>query len=183
MSSDLPRAIRVAPPVASTSRLRGAVADPGRLAAIDTAGLLDTAPEPTFDRFARLASRLASTPVALVSVVTDDRQYFAGLCGLPQPWADARETPLSHSFCQHVVASAAPLVIEDARLDPVLCGNLAVVDLNVVAYAGFPIIAPSGDVVGSLCAIDGVPREWDPAHLEALADIERSSGMRSSAGS
>jgi diguanylate cyclase (GGDEF)-like protein len=147
------------------------VSDPGRLAAIDTAGLLDSAPEPTLDRFARLASCVAGTPVALVSVVSDDRQYFAGLCGLPQPWADARETPLSHSFCQHVVANAAPLVIEDARVDPVLGASPAIVDLNVVAYAGFPIVSPGGHVVGSLCAIDGVPRRWDPAALEALGDI------------
>ena len=148
-----------------------AVSDPDRLAAIDAAGLLDGGLETTFDRFARLASSVADAPVALVSVVTDDRQRFAGLCGLRQPWADARETPLSHSFCQHVVANATPLVVEDARVDPVLAANMAIVDLDVIAYAGFPIVSPDGHVIGSLCAIDDRPRCWAPAQLEALADI------------
>jgi diguanylate cyclase (GGDEF)-like protein len=133
--------------------------------------LLDGGPEPTFDRFARLASAAADVPVALVSVVSAERQYFAGLCGLPQPWADGRQTPLSHSFCQHVVANATPLVIEDAREDPALCANLAIVDLDVIAYAGFPIVSPDGHVLGSLCAIDHSPRRWGTAQLEALADV------------
>ncbi|MGH2899685.1 MAG: sensor domain-containing diguanylate cyclase, partial [Solirubrobacteraceae bacterium] len=124
-----------------------------------------------FDRFARLAARVADTPTALVSVVTDDRQYFAGLCGVGQPWADARQTPLSHSFCQHVVTNAAPLVVDDAREDPVLCTNLAIVDLDVIAYAGFPIVGPTGHVLGSLCAIDSKPRVWQLAQLESLADV------------
>ena len=159
------------PPVASSSRLHAAVTEHARLGALQTAGLLDGAPEPVFDRFARLAARVARTPTALVSVVSGDAQHFAGLCGVAQPWADARQTPLSHSFCQHVVAHAAPLVIDDAREDPVLRTNLAIADLAVVAYAGFPIVAPSGDVLGSLCAIDSPPRTWELAQLEALADV------------
>ena len=150
------------PPVAASSRLDAAVGDRGRIEALHTTGLLDGAPEPVFDRFARLAARVAGTPTALVSVVSGDAQHFAGLCGVGQPWADARQTPLSHSFCQHVVANAAPLVIEDAREDPVLRTNLAIPDLDVVAYAGFPIVAPGGEVLGSLCAIDSQPRAWDP---------------------
>ncbi len=171
MSTDLPSTVRARPPVASGARLSAAVHNGDRLAVLNAEGLLDGAPEPIFDRFARLAARVADAPTALVSVVTNDRQYFAGLCGLAQPWADARQTPLSHSFCQHVVANAAPLVVEDARLDAVLCANLAIVDLDVVAYAGFPIMSPTGHVLGSLCAIDSTPRVWQPAQIEALADI------------
>jgi diguanylate cyclase (GGDEF)-like protein len=157
--------------VASSGRLDEALHDKGRLEALHAQGLLHGAPAPVFDRFARLAARVADVPTALVSLVADDRQGFAGLCGLPQPWADARGTPLSHSFCQHVVANAAPLVIEDAREDPVLRSNLAVRDLGVVAYAGFPIASPAGHVLGSLCAIDSSPRIWDPDQLEAVADV------------
>ena len=159
------------PAVASGARLEAAVQLPARLAALVAEGLVNGAPEPVFDRFARVAARVADAPVALVSLVTEDRQYFAGMCGLGQPWADARETPLSHSFCQHVVANGAPLVIEDARIDPVLCDNLAIVDLDVVAYAGFPIVTLDGHVLGSLCAIDDTPRAWDPAQLDALDDL------------
>jgi diguanylate cyclase (GGDEF)-like protein len=172
MSIELPPHVRPEPPVVSTARLSSAVHNGERLQALMAEGLLaGGAPEPIFDRFARLAARLAETPTALVSVVTDEHQYFAGLCGIPQPWADARQTPLSHSFCQHVVANGAPLVIEDARADPVLCSNLAIRDLEVIAYAGFPIFAPTGHVLGSLCAIDATPRVWQIEHLEALADI------------
>ncbi len=171
MPRDTPSSARAKPPVASHSRLAAGVADGERLRALTAAGLLDSAPEPTFDRFARLAARVAETPTALVSVVSDERQYFAGMCGLGQPWADARQTPLSHSFCQHVVANAAPLVVEDARRDAVLRSNLAVPEIDVVAYAGFPIIGPTGAVLGSLCAIDSKPRVWQPAQLEGLDDI------------
>jgi diguanylate cyclase (GGDEF)-like protein len=171
MTTQIPTRPTAAPPVASTYRLEAAVKLPARLGALVAEGLLDGRPEPLFDRFARVAARSANTPVALVSLVTDERQYFAGMHGVPQPVADERETPLSHSFCQHVVANEAPLVISDARLDPVLCSNLAVVDMDVIAYAGFPIVTPEGHVLGSLCAIDDTPRVWDPAHLDALADI------------
>lgn len=171
MSIELPASIRAQPPVASSARLSAAVHAGDRVAAITAEGLLDGGPEPMFDRFARLAARAADAPTALVSVVGDDRQYFAGLCGLAQPWADARQTPLSHSFCQHVVANAAPLIVEDAREDPVLCSSLAIVDLDVVGYAGFPVVSPTGHVLGSLCAIDTKPRAWEAAQLEALADL------------
>jgi len=171
MSIELPSSVRAQPPVASSARLTAAVHNGDRVAALNAEGLLVGAPEPIFDRFARLAARVAEAPTALVSVVADDRQYFAGLCGIGQPWADARQTPLSHSFCQHVVANAAPLVVEDARRDPVLCSSLAIVDLDVIAYAGFPIFSPTGHVLGSLCAIDSSPRVWQTAQLEALADI------------
>ncbi|HEV7804898.1 MAG TPA: sensor domain-containing diguanylate cyclase [Solirubrobacteraceae bacterium] len=162
---------RPSPPVASSARLDAEVQRPTRLAALVAEGLLDGSPEPVFDRFARVAAQAAGTPVALVSLVTDARQCFVGMCGVKQPWADARETPLTHSFCQHVVANAAPLVVEDARLDPILCSNLAVIELDVVAYAGYPIVGPGGAVLGSLCAIDDRPRVWRAAQLESLSEI------------
>jgi diguanylate cyclase (GGDEF)-like protein len=171
MSPQIRTRIPSEPAVASGVRLETAVRLPPRLAALLAEGLVDGGPEPVFDRFARLAARAADVPVALVSIVTEERQYFAGMFGLGQPWADARETPLSHSFCQHVVANAAPLIVQDARTDPVLCSNLAIVDLDVVAYAGFPIVTPEGHVLGSLCAIDDKPRVWDRAQLDALDDL------------
>jgi diguanylate cyclase (GGDEF)-like protein len=171
MTIETPRRPRAEPPVASSARLEAAVTRPERLAALVCAGLVDGGPEPVFDRFARVAAQVADAPVAIVSLVTEDRQYFAGMCGVKQPLADARQTPLTHSFCQHVVANEAPLVIEDARADPVLCSSLAIVDLDVIAYAGFPIVTPEGHVLGSLCVVDGTPRPWDPRHLDALSDI------------
>jgi len=159
------------PPVASEARLDAGVLRPSRLAALTAEGLLDGPPEPVFDRFARVAAQATQAPVALVSLVAGDRQCFAGMRGMKQPWADARQTPLSHSFCQHVVVNEAPLVVEDARTDPVLRSNLAIADLEVIAYAGFPIVSPDGHVLGSLCVIDGHPRAWTASQLDVLAEI------------
>lgn len=99
-------------------------------------------------------------PVALVSLVDYQRQFFAGQVGLAEPWAANRATPLSHSFCRVVVASAQPLVVEDARDHPAVTGNSVSVDLGVVAYAGFPLADVHGRVLGLLCAIDHELRRW-----------------------
>ncbi|MBV9592481.1 MAG: SpoIIE family protein phosphatase, partial [Actinobacteria bacterium] len=88
-----------------------------------------------------------------------------------EPWQSDRQTPLTHSFCQYVVRDGRPLVIEDARLDERLRDNLAITDLGVVAYAGFPLRDATGQVVGSLCAIDTQPRGWTPAQLSILEDL------------
>lgn len=80
------------------------VQDPQRLAALHQPVLLDTPAEEAFDRLARLASRTLLTPVALVSLVDSDRQFFKSCLGLPEPWSLWRETPLTHSFCQTVGA-------------------------------------------------------------------------------
>ena len=127
--------------------------------------------DPSFDRLARIVREALNLPVALVSIVEPDRQVFPGAVGLPEPWQSRRQTPLSHSFCQYVVADQAPLVIEDARLDPRLHDNGAVSDLGVIAYAGFPLRDPAGVVIGSVCAIDNQPRRWQADELLLLADI------------
>ncbi|MDR6319625.1 GAF domain-containing SpoIIE family protein phosphatase [Actinoplanes couchii] len=132
---------------------------------------LTASPDPAFDRFASMVRNVLKVPVALVSLVEADRQVFPGALGLADPWQQQRQTPLSHSFCRHVVDSAQPLVIEDARTDPRVTGNLAITDLNVVGYAGMPLTDETGRVLGSLCAIDTVPRQWTAAELALLADL------------
>ena len=154
----------------------GAYAAPGageraRLAALHDTALLDSPSEEAFDRLTRLATRLLHVPVALVSLVDADRQFFKSCIGLPEPWASARETPLSHSFCQHAVQRASPLVIEDAREHPLVRDNLAIPDLGVVAYAGIPLATGDGLVLGSFCVIDHVPRRWTDDELATLHDL------------
>lgn len=131
-----------------------------RLDALNRSRLLDSEADERFDRVTRLVALALNVPVALISLVDRDRQFFKSAVGLPEPWASCRETPLSHSFCQHVVARSAALRIEDARNDPLVASNDAVRDLNVVAYLGVPLRTHDGHVLGSLCAIDGVPRNW-----------------------
>ncbi len=127
--------------------------------------------DPSFDRLARIVREALDVAVALVSIVEADRQTFPGAVGLPEPWQSERETPLSHSICQYVVLDQVPLVIEDARSHERLRENLAVPEFGVVAYAGFPLRDAGGAVIGSVCAIDGQPRQWQAAELLLLSDI------------
>ena len=134
--------------------------DVDRLAALRRLALLDSPAEQAFDRLTRLAATILHVPVALVSLVDQDRQFFKSCLGLPEPWASQRQTPLSHSFCQYTVHTRTPLVIEDARRDPLVQDNLAIPDLNVIAYLGIPLITSTGDALGSFCVIDSQPRSW-----------------------
>jgi GAF domain-containing protein len=148
------------------------VEDPARLAAVRATGLLDApASSPSLDRLARLAARVLDAPVALVSLVDRDRQVFAGCIGLDEPWASRRETPLSHSLCQHAVDSREPLVLPDVRADPTLRDSLAIRDLRVIAYVGFPLISDDGHVLGTLCVIDHRPRAWTSEQIDDLGDL------------
>jgi DNA-binding transcriptional MerR regulator len=147
------------------------LAAPARLRAVERTGLLDTAAEEAFDRLTRLAVAAVRAPMALVSLVLPERQFFKSAVGLPEPWATRREAPLSHSFCKHAVASRRPLVIADARLDPLVCDNAAIPDLGVIAYAGIPLVTGEENVIGTLCAIDTEPREWTEAELGLLEDL------------
>ena len=145
--------------------------DPDRLAALRRTALLDTPAEEAFDRLTRLVTTVLGVPVALVSLVDEDRQFFKSCVGLPEPWASARETPLSHSYCQYAVATGDPLVIDDARRHPLVKDNLAIPDLNVIAYAGIPLIDREGNALGSFCVIDGKPRTWTSAEIGLLKDL------------
>jgi diguanylate cyclase (GGDEF)-like protein len=148
-----------------------AVLDGVRLAALRDTELLDGEPDEAFERLNRLAVELLGVPVSLVSLVDEDRQFFAGQVGLPEPWASYRETPLSHAFCQHVVNKDEPLIVEDARSDPLVSDNLAVKDLGVIAYAGMPMRMSDGNVLGSFCAIDSQPHRWSEHDLQILRDL------------
>lgn len=148
--------------------------EPRRLAAVRATGLVDGPSDPGLDTLARLCAKLLDVPVALISLVEADRQFFAASCGLPHPWAGERQTRLSHSFCQHVVVSREPFVVSDARENPLVRENLAIRDLGVIAYAGIPLTAPDGEVLGSFCAIDDKPRIWTKADLDVLSDFAES---------
>ncbi len=148
-----------------------ALDDAERLRALAETGLLDEDPQPALDRLTRLASRVLDAPVSLVSLVDDHRQFFASQLGLGEPVASRRETPLSHSFCQHVVTSGENLVVADAPSDPRVSGNRAIEDLRVQAYAGVPLRTAEGHVLGSFCVIDHEPRDWTSDELEILSDL------------
>ncbi len=152
------------------------LSDLARLATLKSLGLLDSPAEAGFDRLTRLVTQFLGVPVALVSLVDDQRQFFKSACGLGGWAGAARETGLSHSFCQYVVTSGQPLIVADARVHPLLKDNRAIPDLGVIAYIGFPIRAPDGSVLGSFCAIDNKPRIWTQPEIELLAELTELAG-------
>ena len=136
-------------------------------------GLVDSPPESSFDNLTRLASNIIGAPVSLVSIVDfeKNRQVFKSQIGLGEPWANERQTPLSHSFCQHVVLNNDVLVVENASEHSLVKDNLAVRDLNVAAYLGIPVHSPNRQPLGALCVIDSVPRIWTPNDIELLSNL------------
>jgi len=148
--------------------------DVERLDALSRTHLLDSDAEEAFDRLTRLAAQILHAPVALMSLVDANRQFFKSSVGLPEPWSSRRETPLSHSFCQHAVVSGAPLVVADARQHALVRDNLAIADLNVIAYAGVPLVDTQGHALGSFCVIDNQARQWTEAELAILKELAAS---------
>jgi diguanylate cyclase (GGDEF)-like protein len=139
-----------------------------RLAALHATGILDSPPDARFDAFARLAAHLSGAPVALVSLIDADRQWFKAAIGI-----DLRQTPRSTSFCAHAILQPDRVtVVEDARGDPRFADNpLVNSQPNIRFYAGAPIIDRAGHALGTLCVVDSEPRQMSAAAAHALADI------------
>ncbi|HEU5056377.1 MAG TPA: GAF domain-containing protein [Kofleriaceae bacterium] len=147
------------------------LSDRRRVAALREMGLLTDTPEEAYDRYTRLAATIVEAPIALFTVITEDEQFFRSQIGLPEPVATARRTPLSHSFCQYVILSSAPLEVADARTHPVVKGNPAIEELGAIAYLGVPLITRRGETLGSLCTVDHQPREWTDRDRMVLRDL------------
>jgi diguanylate cyclase (GGDEF)-like protein/PAS domain S-box-containing protein len=139
-----------------------------RLAALERLGILDTAPEERFDRLVRLAAAALDTPIALVSLIDETRQWFKARVGI-----DATETPREHAFCAHAIASDdEPFVVPDALHDARFAANpLVVGDPKIRFYAGAVLRDPTGHAMGTLCAIDRTPRDLSDAQRRLLRDL------------
>ena len=146
------------------------VLDEARLDALAASGLLSEDIDPALERWTRLSSTLLGAPIALISMIDRDRQFFTSQVGLPEEVAVARQTPLTHSFCQHVVATQEPLIITDAPNHPLVHDNPVIEEAGVLAYAGQPITS-DGHTIGTLCVMDHAPREWSAAELGLLEDL------------
>ncbi len=140
----------------------------GRLADLRAHGVLDTEPEADFDAATSLAAAACATPIALVSLIDEDRQWFKARVGL-----EARETPRDLAFCAHAILQPELFEIPDARDDPRFVDNPLVVGApNIRFYAGMPLVSAGGHALGTLCVIDQVPRTLNEAqrdHLRLLA--------------
>lgn len=129
--------------------------------------LLDTPPEDVFDRLARLAAQVADCPIALVTVLAGERQWFKARVGL-----DLRETPREWAFCKHALASGEAFVVGDATLDARFAANPLVTRApHVRFYAGVPLEDAQGRRFGTLCVLDREPRRLRERELRALREL------------
>ena len=140
-----------------------------RLASLKALNILDTPPEERFDRITRLVSRFFETPIAYVSLIDKNRQWFKSKQGF-----DVCETPRDISFCSHTILREEPLIIPDATKDERFQGNPVVAGPpGLRFYAGTPLSGPNGYKIGSLCVLDLKPREFDAKKVEALKDFAK----------
>lgn len=138
-----------------------------RLAALDRYAILDTPADPAFDALTRATARALDVPIALVSFVDANRQWFKACVGLT-----IRETSRDVSFCAHAILSDEVMVVRDATTDPRFANNPFVVgDGHLRSYAGAPLVAPNGARLGTLCAIDREPRDYTADEMATLRDL------------
>jgi phosphoribosyl 1,2-cyclic phosphodiesterase/CheY-like chemotaxis protein len=138
-----------------------------RLASLRALRILDTDPDERFDRITRLASALFNAPIALVSLVDENRQWFKSCYGL-----NVKETSRDAAFCAHVVHDREPMVVPDTFLDARFAENpLVIGEPRIRFYAGYPLILNDGACIGTLCVFDTRPRPLEGADLARLRDL------------
>lgn len=136
-----------------------------RLKTLGSYEILDTRPEDRFDELTRLAALICGTPIALVSLVDEDRQWFKSKVGL-----EASQTPREQAFCAHAIMSQDLLVVRDASKDPRFAANpLVLGEPHIRLYAGAPLTAPNGHNLGALCVIDRKPRRLSASNWNRCA--------------
>lgn len=141
--------------------------DHERLAALRALLILDTPPEERFDKIVHFAAEEFDVPIALISLIDRDRQWFKARVGL-----DVCETGRDISFCGHAIVQPDIFVIPDARADPRFADNPIVTgEPRVIFYAGAPLTEPTGHAIGTLCLIDHHPRTLDATELAILSSL------------
>jgi sigma-B regulation protein RsbU (phosphoserine phosphatase) len=144
------------------------VGDVARLAAVTATGLLDTAAEEAFDGLAQLASTLLAAPFAFVTLVDDKRSFWKSCIGVLTDDLTQRQNPVEESFCQYVVDSGERLIVGDVTKNPITANNPSITSMGVAAWAGYPLWSAAGQVLGTFCVVDVVPRIWSERDVEVL---------------
>lgn len=131
--------------------------------------VLDTVPEEVFDDLTDLAAHICEAPIALISLVDEDRQWFKSRVGV-----DVQQTSRDLSFCAHAIRQEDLFIIPDATKDIRFSSNpLVVSDPKIRFYAGAPLVTPDGYALGTLCVLDSVPRQLRPDQQHALRVLAR----------
>src|SRR4029077_19423488 len=143
--------------------------DTARVAALEKYAILDTEPEQAFDDLTLLSSYVCKTPIALISLVDEDRQWFKSKIGL-----SVSETPRQVAFCSVAIQHSDVMVVPDTLQDERFRDNpLVLSDPRIRFYAGAPLINEDGYALGTLCVIDQKPREISAEQKEALQALSR----------
>lgn len=138
-----------------------------RLAALERYDVLDTCPEEAFDRITRLAKAALQVPIALVSLVDKDRQWFKSRQGL-----DISEAPRELSFCTYAIKGEDPFIVTETLNDPRFCSHpLVMGEPKIRSYVGVPLNTFDGHRLGTLCVIDRKPRQFSPEQVNILIDL------------
>ncbi len=131
--------------------------------------VLDTMPEEVFDDLTELAARICEAPIAMITLVDEDRQWFKSKVGV-----STSETSRDISFCAHAIGQSELFIVADATRDDRFAQNpLVTSDPKIRFYAGAPLVTPDGHNIGTLCVIDKVPRELRPDQKQALRVLAR----------
>jgi len=153
--------------------LPAALSDPGRVAAVEATGLLDTGPDEALDDLAGLAATVTGCGRALITLVDDHRSFWKSYVGVDAKETTGRQQPVAESFCTFLVGLGERFVVEDAPTDPRTRDHPSVRPMKIGAWAGYPILAQGGEVLGSMCVIDENPRVWQPVELSMLSTLAR----------
>jgi PAS domain S-box-containing protein len=143
-------------------------AEKRRLARLRALAVLDTGPEPLFDAIVRTAAQICDTPIALISLIDEDRQWFKANLGLES----TAQTPRAVAFCDHAIRERDVMEIDDATADPRFRDNPLVTGApHIRFYAGAPITMSTGEAIGTVCVIDREPRHLDERQVKTLANL------------
>jgi sigma-B regulation protein RsbU (phosphoserine phosphatase) len=148
------------------------VLDATRLQAVLASGLLDSEREPAFDDLTELAATVIGVPFAFATIVDNVRSFWKSAFGLPE--GAPHQNRVEESFCQYVVRSEGEFIVSDASVDERTRTNPSVKSMGVRAWAGVPLRGPAGEVLGSFCAVDTMPRDWSPQDLHVLRTLAAS---------
>jgi phosphoserine phosphatase RsbU/P len=145
------------------------VRDAERLRALQVSGLVDMAPDDSFDRLIELAVAVTGAPRGVIALV--DEQHTSAISASGFPEGLPLFAPIDYSFCRFVVGFARPFLVEDALTDPRTIGDPAIEAFTAVAWIGFPIEDAAGNVLGNFCLMDAEPREWTPQDIQVVATL------------
>jgi GAF domain-containing protein len=148
--------------------------DGKRLAAVNRSGLIGVSNDDAFDRLMELAIAVTGAPRGVIALVDDLHTTAISAYGFPEGLP--LFAPVAYSFCRYVVGFGQPFLVEDSLNDPRTVGDPAIEAFGAVAWIGFPIEDPDGNVLGNFCLMDPEPRGWSTVDIQTVATLAKAAG-------